>query len=57
MWISAQYVSNPLGTQTILATKEDGSVWGVPLDPANSDYRAIMALVEAGDLVIAPAEE
>lgn len=29
----------------------------VPLDPANSDYQRIMALVEAGELVIAPAEE
>jgi hypothetical protein len=27
----------------------------VPLDPANTDYAAIMRLVEAGELVIAPA--
>lgn len=27
----------------------------VPLDPANGDYAAIMALVAAGELVIAPA--
>ena len=28
----------------------------VQLDPANSDYAAIMAFVEAGELVIADAE-
>ena len=27
----------------------------VPLDPANSDYQRIMALVAAGELTIAPA--
>lgn len=29
----------------------------VPLDPANTDYQNIMALVETGELVIADAEE
>lgn len=28
----------------------------VPLDPGNTDYAAIMRLVEAGELVIADAE-
>ena len=28
----------------------------VPLDPANTDYQNIMALVEAGELVIADPE-
>lgn len=28
----------------------------VPLDPANTDYQNIMALVAAGELTIAPAE-
>ena len=28
----------------------------VPIDPANSDYAAIMALVAEGKLTIAPAE-
>ena len=28
----------------------------VPLDPANTDYANIMALVAAGELTIAPAE-
>lgn len=34
----------------------NGATSFVPLDPANSDYQAIMALVEAGELTIAPAE-
>ena len=29
----------------------------VPLDPANSDYAAIMLLVSKGELTIAPASE
>ena len=29
----------------------------VPLDPANTDYANIMALVAAGELTIAPAED
>jgi hypothetical protein len=29
----------------------------VPLDPANTDYTSIMALVAAGELTIAPADE
>lgn len=28
----------------------------VPIDPANTDYQNIMALVAAGELTIAPAE-
>jgi hypothetical protein len=28
----------------------------VPIDPANTDYANIMALVAAGELIIAPAE-
>jgi hypothetical protein len=33
----------------------DGVEWCVPLDPANTDYANIMALVAAGELTIAPA--
>jgi hypothetical protein len=34
----------------------NGGTSFVPLDPANTDYANIMALVEAGELTIAPAE-
>ena len=32
-----------------------GVLWSVPLDPANTDYINIMALVQEGKLTIAPA--
>lgn len=56
MWISAKYVNLPLGGTSITAVKQDGSVWYVPEDPANSDYQSIMQQVADGTLVIAPAE-
>ena len=42
---------NPAGIRCDIA----GVTSFVPLDPANSDYAAIMRLVEAGELVIADA--
>ena len=43
---------NPAGIRCDIA----GVTSFVPLDPANSDYQRIMALVAAGELTIAPAE-
>ena len=34
------------GSQVIIRTDEDGKVWFVPLDPANSDYQAYLNPVE-----------
>ena len=34
----------------------DNSVTTIPVDPANSSYQSIMALVAAGELTIAPAD-
>ena len=31
---------------------DDGKVWGVPLDPANSDYQAIQEWIAEGNTVI-----
>ena len=51
MYQNAQY------TSTNMIRVDIGGVTSfVPLDPSNSDYQAIMALVDAGQLVIAPAE-
>jgi hypothetical protein len=49
--MNAQYISD-----TVIRVERDGQVLFVPTDPANADYQAIMALVEAGELVIAPPE-
>lgn len=53
----AQYVADPItsGTACINATI-DGITMSVPLDPANRHYAEIMRQVEAGELVIQPAE-
>jgi hypothetical protein len=32
--------------------KSDGTVWFVPLDPANSDYQAIQEWIAKGNTVI-----
>jgi hypothetical protein len=58
MFVSAKYAKDSISGEvvSIIAVSEDGKVWAVPLDPANTDYQNIMALVAAGELTIAPAE-
>lgn len=55
---SAKYIADPQDghNQSINATI-DGITMSVPLDPANRHYAEIMRQVEAGELVIQPAEE
>jgi hypothetical protein len=53
--MTAQYIAYN-GVNTSIRYEINGVVWFVPLDPANMDYAAIMKLVEAGELVIAPAD-
>ena len=54
---SAKYYQAGIDTSpsVILATI-DGITMSVPLDPANRHYAEIMRQVEAGELVIQPAE-
>ena len=54
---NAAYVNAPL-TQTTSCIRCDinGVTSFVPIDPANTDYQNITALVAAGELTIAPAE-
>lgn len=55
---TVRYVSNPFtGENYGIEVKSDTSTSLVPLDPANTDYQQIMALVQDGELTIAPAEE
>lgn len=56
MYTNAQYCNNILGSPSGIHCDINGVTSFVPLDPANTDYQNIMALVAAGDLTIAPAE-
>ena len=54
---NAAYVNAPLTqTTSCIRCDIDGVASFVPLDPANTDYANIMALVEANKLTIAAAE-
>ena len=54
MYTNAQYSGNP----TISINVDINGINSfVPIDPANTDYANIMALVAAGELTIAPTED
>jgi hypothetical protein len=55
MYSNAQYVSY-LGVDTGIRVDINGLPSLVPLDPANTDYANMMALVAAGELTIAEAQ-
>jgi hypothetical protein len=55
MYTNAQYIAFN-GTNTGIRCDINGVTSFVPLDPANTDYANLTALVEAGELTIAPAE-
>jgi hypothetical protein len=57
MYTNAQYYNSTLTGQSPAGIRCDinGVTSYVPLDPANTDYAAIMSLVAAGELTIAPA--
>jgi hypothetical protein len=56
MYSNAQYYNDPIGNPAGIRCDINGVISFVPLDPANTDYQNIMALVAAGELTIAPAE-
>jgi hypothetical protein len=54
---SAKYVKDSLsGANASISATIDGQEWSVPLTPGNRHYEAIMAQVDAGDLVIQEAD-
>ena len=55
MYTNAQYINDPFGNPAGIRVDINGVTSFVPLDPANTDYQNIMALVAAGELTIAPA--
>ena len=54
MYTNAQHSGNPTIS---IRVDINGVTSFVPIDPANTDYANIMALVDAGELTIAPAED
>ena len=54
MYENAQYISSN-GKNDCIRVDISGVTSFVPLDPSNSDYAAIMALVAEGKLTIAEA--
>jgi hypothetical protein len=57
MYSNAQYYNDALMGKSPAGIRCDinGVTSFVPIDPANTDYANIMALVAAGELTIAPA--
>ena len=55
MYTNAQYIAFN-GVNVSIRCDIDGVTSFVPIDPANTDYANITALVAAGELTIAPAE-
>jgi hypothetical protein len=53
MYTNAQYIGSP---SQVIRCDINSVTSFVPLDPANTDYANIMALVASGDLTIGPAE-
>jgi hypothetical protein len=58
MYTNAKYIKPPFFPEPNgIEVDINGVTSFVPLDPTNTDYQQIMALVEDGELTIAPAEE
>ena len=55
MYSNAQYIKNLHGTVHAISVEINGVISFVPIDSSNSDYVAIMALVEEKKLTIAEA--
>jgi hypothetical protein len=56
MYSDAKYVKGFNDLPICISVKIGDQYWAIPLDPANSDYAAIMALVAEGKLTIGAAQ-
>ena len=53
----AQYKQNEENNNSSIQATIDGIEMSVPLDPANRHYAEILKQIEAGTLVVQPADE
>ena len=53
----AQYSIDMMGNNASITAVIDGVTMSVPLDPANRHYAEILKQIEAGTLVVQPADE
>lgn len=56
IYTNAQYYNSRTGELVGIRCEINGLTSYVPIDPQNTDYRNMMALVAAGELTIAPAD-
>lgn len=56
MYANAQYYNDTNGNCAGISVDINGVPSCVPIDPSNTDYANMMALVAAGELTIAPAD-
>ena len=52
----AQYEKNPDGNVNSITATIDGTVWSIPLEPANTFYAEILKQVKEGTLTIKDAD-
>jgi hypothetical protein len=57
MYTNAKYYNTIIASPYGIIVDINGVQSTVPIDTANTDYTSIMALVAAGELTIAPADE
>ena len=57
MYENAKYMNGFDGSPTCINAQIGALFISIPIDPANTDYQNLMALVAAGELTIAPAGE
>ena len=57
MYTNAKYTTNNLGDVSGIMVNINGITSVVPIDTMNGDYSEVMRLVDAGELVIAEADQ
>lgn len=57
MWTNVRYAYNEFGKETCILAEKGTFQYCIPMDETMPEYREIMALIAAGKLTIASADE